>query len=676
MKIAIGCDHAGPQLKSLIVKFLEEKGHEIEDVGTHTEDRVDYPDFAHQVSELVAKGGCDWGVLICGSANGVAMSANKHDGVRAAIAWKPELAALAKQHNDANVLCLPARFVSSEEALDMVDAFATASFEGGRHEGRVKKIGWPLAMAGLLCGWAALGMAQDVSLVYPELAAKYAATIQAEQLNQHLSVLASDAYEGRETGTAGADKAAAYIAGYFRSLGIAPYDGETYMQDVPLESVQIQGASMTYGEEAWSLYDDFVLYPGLKEEVLDSLPVVFAGFGIADSLWNDYAELDVEGKVVVVLSGDPRNADRLSYVTNELGPNQWSEGPEAKRIAAAAAGAAGLVVVESQYGMTKGRLKGWIGRKSVRLQREETPNGEGTDLPTFFVPERVGDVLLADTKAKSVAKSRTTAQRKGRVWRGEVKDQRLSFVLDRARRSFVGANVLGYIPGRDSVLSRELVVITAHYDHVGIIDGEIHNGADDDGSGTVTVLELAEAFAMAAAAGEGPRRSVLLMTVVGEEKGLLGSEWYSDHPVFPLSRTVANLNIDMIGRVDEQHSDDERYVYLIGSDKLSTELHQISEAANGKWVDLALDYTYNDPEDPNRFYYRSDHYNFAKHNIPVIFYFSGVHEDYHKPGDDVEKIMFGKTAEIGQLVFHTAWQLLNRNERIRVDVANDFPTKN
>ena len=217
------------------------------------------------------------------------------------------------------------------------------------------------------------------------------------------------------------------------------------------------------------------------------------------------------------------------------------------------------------------------------------------------------------------------------------------------------------------------MVITAHYDHVGIIDGEIHNGADDDGSGTVTVLELAEAFMSAVEAGEGPRRSVLLMTVVGEEKGLLGSEWYSDHPVFPLTRTVANLNIDMIGRVDEKHADDNRYVYLIGSDKLSTELHAISEAANDAFTQLDLDYTFNDPDDPNRFYYRSDHYNFAKHNIPVIFYFSGVHEDYHKPGDDVEKIMFDKTAEIGKLVFHTAWQLLNQTNRIRVDVTNDFP---
>ena len=165
------------------------------------------------------------------------------------------------------------------------------------------------------------------------------------------------------------------------------------------------------------------------------------------------------------------------------------------------------------------------------------------------------------------------------------------------------------------------------------------------------------------------------MNVVGEEKGLLGSEWYSDNPIFPLENTVANLNIDMIGRVDETHEGNNNYIYLIGSDKLSIELHSISEKANEDSVGLELDYTFNAPDDPNRFYYRSDHYNFAKHNIPVIFYFSGVHEDYHRPGDDYEKIMYNKTAKIGRLVYHTAWELLNRDKKIVVDVENDFPTR-
>jgi Zn-dependent M28 family amino/carboxypeptidase len=157
------------------------------------------------------------------------------------------------------------------------------------------------------------------------------------------------------------------------------------------------------------------------------------------------------------------------------------------------------------------------------------------------------------------------------------------------------------------------------------------------------------------------------MTVTGEEKGLWGSEYYTSNPVIPLANTVCDLNIDMIGRVDAAHKDDPKYVYVIGSDKLSSQLHAIGEAANEKYINYKLDYTFNNPSDPNRFYYRSDHYNFAKNKVPVIFYFTGVHEDYHRPGDDVEKIMFDKQSKIVQLVFHTAWELSNRDERIKVD---------
>ncbi|MEO0332460.1 MAG: M28 family peptidase, partial [Bacteroidota bacterium] len=189
----------------------------------------------------------------------------------------------------------------------------------------------------------------------------------------------------------------------------------------------------------------------------------------------------------------------------------------------------------------------------------------------------------------------------------------------------------------------------------------------DDGSGTVTVLEVAEAFVEAKEAGNDPRRSVLFMTVSGEEKGLFGSKYYTEYPVFPLRQTIANLNIDMVGRIDPYHAEDSNYVYIIGSDRLSTELHQINEEANQAYTQLDLDYRYNAEDDPNRFYYRSDHYNFAKNNIPVIFYFNGTHADYHRPTDTIEKISFPLLQKRAQLVFHTAWKLANRDERIVVD---------
>jgi len=243
-------------------------------------------------------------------------------------------------------------------------------------------------------------------------------------------------------------------------------------------------------------------------------------------------------------------------------------------------------------------------------------------------------------------------------------DQSLVKKIFRNRKKIKGENVLGYIEGTD--LKEELIIITAHYDHLGKHDSLIFNGADDDASGTVAALEIAEAFMIAKKEGKGPRRSILIMTVSGEEKGLLGSKYYTDHPVYPLEKTIANLNIDMIGRIGD-FKKNPNYVYLIGSDMLSQELHDISEDINKKHVGLELDYTFNKEDDPNRYYYRSDHYNFAKNNIPVIFYFNGIHEDYHKPTDTIEKINFKKIKKITYLIFLTAWELANREERIVVD---------
>ncbi|CAM1335013.1 M28 family metallopeptidase [Tenacibaculum aestuariivivum] len=226
-------------------------------------------------------------------------------------------------------------------------------------------------------------------------------------------------------------------------------------------------------------------------------------------------------------------------------------------------------------------------------------------------------------------------------------------------------NVVAFIKGSEN--PEEIIVISAHLDHEGIKDGEIYNGADDDGSGTVAILEIAEAFKKAADAGKGPKRSILFLHVTGEEKGLLGSKYYTENPIFPLANTVTNLNIDMIGRVDEFHTENTNYIYLIGADKLSTELHNISEAMNKKYTNINLDYKYNDENDPNRFYYRSDHYNFAKHNIPVIFYFNGTHEDYHKPTDTPDKINYELLESRTRLVFYTAWEVANRENRLIVD---------
>jgi len=227
-------------------------------------------------------------------------------------------------------------------------------------------------------------------------------------------------------------------------------------------------------------------------------------------------------------------------------------------------------------------------------------------------------------------------------------------------------NVAAIIEG--STYPNEYIVLTAHLDHVGTENGEIFNGADDDGSGSMALLEIAEAFKLAELDGNRPKRSIVILHVSAEEKGLLGSKYYSENPLYPLDDTITNLNLDMIGRTDPtRNSNNDEYIYLIGTDRLSTMLHETSEEVNDRTVNLELDYRFNSWDDPNRFYERSDHWHFAKNNIPVIFYFSGTHEDYHQPTDTAEKIRYDLLTKRTRLIFHTAWEIANMDERIEVD---------
>lgn len=226
-------------------------------------------------------------------------------------------------------------------------------------------------------------------------------------------------------------------------------------------------------------------------------------------------------------------------------------------------------------------------------------------------------------------------------------------------------NIWAYIEGTEK--PDEVVVLSAHYDHVGVENGEIYNGADDDGSGTVALLEIARAFQKAKKDGKGPKRSILFLHVTAEEHGLHGSRYYSENPIIPLSQTVADVNIDMIGRRDDDHKNTNNYIYVIGADRLSSELDAIVRGENEKHLKMDLNFKFNDRNDPNRFYFRSDHYNFAKNGIPSVFFFSGVHEDYHQPGDTPDKIEYDAVKKRTQLAFITIWELANRSERIKVD---------
>jgi RpiB/LacA/LacB family sugar-phosphate isomerase len=659
MKFSIGCDHAGPAYKKAITEHLESKGYEVVNRGTDTDDSVDYPDYAHKVASDVESGSVDFGILICGSANGVSMTANKYAGVRAGLAWTAEIAELAKSHNDANIISIPARFVSQEVAVSIVDAFVNTEFEGGRHQRRVSKI----ACAMIAFFMAPFGIFaqtdKEVKVASDQMQVEdYSAMIDSAGLYDHLRILASDKFEGRETGTRGCERTADFLVDQYKKMGFEPYNSHNYKQKVPLVNSQLQDGVISVGDDSYKLLEDFLVYPGISALDLKS-EMVFAGYGVTNETRDDYAKIDANGKVVVVLSGD-------------IEESEWAQNTNKKRDLAVENGASAFVVLmeSSEYKTFKGRMKFYMQRKSTSLDAER--EGEGSDVPTFIMDDSTVDSWFDGAKKyKSASDVRKASKKKGKSVSFDL-DVAWNHNIKKEVERFISHNILAYLPGSDPLLKKEVLVVTSHYDHIGIVDGEINNGADDDGSGTVAVLEIAQSFMEAYKNGNGPRRSILFMNVVGEEKGLLGSEWYSENPVFPLEYTVANLNIDMIGRVDEDHEGNDNYIYLIGSDKLSSQLHRISEKSNMRYVGLELDYMFNAPDDPNRFYYRSDHYNFAKHNIPVIFYFSGVHEDYHAPGDDYEKIMYNKTAKVARLVFHTAWELVNRDKKIVVDVENDF----
>lgn len=507
------------------------------------------------------------------------------------------------------------------------------------------------------------------------IAQKFAKQISAKDAKKHLSILASDAFEGRETGKPGADKAAKYIAKQFTKLGLQPPVNGSYFQDIALVENSFEVKSFTVNGTPFTLGKDF-FFSGTPDAVtINTAEIVFIGYGIDSENYSDLKNTDITGKVVLFINkGEPQKGG-ISAVTKSTATSDWSSGRKRIQylqsknpalIIAVNPDVAGILENNSNYFKSAG------GRLSIK---KDVASENKTVAAVVNIPVSVADLFLK-TSGSTYENLKLSIDNSSEPKTQTIKVN-FSTEFGQNTKDVKAVNVLGFLPGTD--LKDEIVVFSGHYDHIGLTTSgtdKVNNGADDDGSGTTGVLEIARAFAKAKKAGKGPRRSLLFLTVVGEEKGLLGSEWYSDHPVFPLENTIVDLNIDMIGRTGTEYkgkADSVNYCYLIGSDKLSTDLHKISENANSIYTKLKIDYKFNDPNDPERIYYRSDHYNFAKHGIPIIFYFNGVHEDYHQPGDEVKKINFPLLAKRAQLVFYTGWDLANRDKRPAVDVKNDMP---
>lgn len=505
------------------------------------------------------------------------------------------------------------------------------------------------------------------SLVFAQkqdsLLINYSKYIDEADMKKHLSILASDEYEGRETGEKGQKMAAEYLANRFKELGLtAPVNG-SYFQKFELNKISLGGFAIetNTGKIELSKNEILVVNSFQEDKKEEENNIIFAGYGLEEENgYSSYNSIDVKDKIVVIIMGTPDGKESL--LPNEETRKSVYLQMTFKGKLAREKGAKGVIFITSKADYT---LFDEMYGHYFKDPKWEVPSKEKKEnKPDFLAALSTHDKLptLLGYSDKKWAKEFKKWNKKNET----VLETKAKVSSTMKIEKVETENVLGYLEGTDK--KEEVIVMTAHYDHIGIIDGKIYNGADDDGSGTTAILELAQAFSLAKKEGNAPRRSILFMLVTGEEKGLLGSSYYSENPIFPLKNTVTNLNIDMIGRMDKDHNEDPNYVYIIGSTMLSTELHNLSEATAKMYApNVKLDYTYNDKNDPNRYYYRSDHYNFAKHDIPVIFYFNGVHDDYHQHTDEVDKIHFGKMQEITRLVFATAWEIVNREERIKND---------
>jgi len=467
------------------------------------------------------------------------------------------------------------------------------------------------------------------------IANKYESSIKTEDLKRHLKVLTSKELSGRETGTEGNRLAADYLQRQFTDMGIPPLPNGRYFQTFPLINqksegihLYIDGDSLSWIKDFYSTRDLFV-----NREIKGKLIFITQ---LTDS---QEVEQPYKGLIPVLYRPEKDKETKERVSIDDLKEK----------------GAAAVFVILDDFDVKAEKAGKWLSHDILKLAEE----GVYEDVPVLYISPVVGEKILSMKPEKFLKNSRKKQLTSSLINKeGKVEIKRETNIIS-------SQNVLAYIEGND--LKDELIIVTAHYDHLGEKDGEIYYGADDDGSGTSALLELAEAFIKASKEGVKFKRSILFMPVSGEEKGLLGSRYYTNNPVFPLKNTITDLNIDMIGRHDANHEAGSSYIYLIGSDKLSTELHQISEETNDACCQLELDYTFNDDKDPNRYYYRSDHYNFAKKNIPVIFYFSGVHEDYHKPTDTMDKIDLEMLRKRTILIYHTAWNLLMAESRPKVN---------
>jgi hypothetical protein len=498
--------------------------------------------------------------------------------------------------------------------------------------------------------------------------------ITAEQLRNHLEFIASDELEGRDTPSRGLDIAALYIAAHLKRFGIKPAgDNGTYFQNVPLKRNKIdpQNTRFSLNNQTFNYGDDFLTSFNSANISASNIVYVSHGWVVKWKNIDPYQGIDVKDKIIVIVNSLPKGVTFNEFQGKTAGEDYFSPVLYAQTHGAKAVIAFG----------TFANLAGWQTTKFNQTERGGLDFGTPQipiTIPTITVTPRLINAIFQGEKSNG-ANIYTKAVTQDFVEPFDLTPaKKISLSVAVKTEDIHTQNVVGVLEGSDAVLKNEYVAIGAHYDHVGTNPNapgpdKIWNGADDDGSGTVSVLAMAEAFSKGA---QRPKRSILFIWHAGEEKGLWGSDYFTDHPTVPMSQIVTELNIDMIGRYqnpgDENHPRNKLLpkpgeVFLIGSKMMSTELGEVSETTNKAFLNLQFNYKYDDPNDPERYFYRSDHYNYARKGVPIIFYMDGDHADYHQPSDSVEKINFEQMEKVARTIFATGWELANRATRPKVD---------
>lgn len=497
--------------------------------------------------------------------------------------------------------------------------------------------------------------------------------VTAKQLKQYLTFIASDELEGRDTPSRGLDIAAIYIAQHLASWGLKPAgDNGSYFQKFPLnlEKVVARDSRLELGGQTYEYGKDFLT--SITAASFKDAPIVFAGYGwvIRSKNIDAYKGIDVKGKVVVVANSLPNGV-----TFNDLkGPpgGDWMS----PAFYAQTNGAKAVINIP-----TFGNLINWENSRWNQSDKGSVSYGNQQTLiqiPTITMSPRMLSGLFFGERSTVTAIFNKTQLLDEHTAFDLKPEKRISVNITATKETIHTQNVVGILEGSDPVLKNEYVAVGAHYDHVGMNPfapgpDKIWNGADDDGSGTVAVLNIAEAFAKGT---QRPKRSMLFIWHAGEEKGLWGSDYYTSNPTVPINSIITCLNIDMIGRYqnpgDENHTQNKRLpkpheVFTIGSKMMSTELGELSDSVNKSFLNLSFNLTYDGPDHPDQFFYRSDHFNYAKRGIPIIFYMDGDHADYHQVSDSIEKINFEQMEKVARTIMATGWTLANSPTRPKVD---------